>query len=772
MNTSSENTKDNLENIGSEPILNSLIQLDENGSASSWETTDVETPEPKSETVKDLDSSTQQVENENIETENLSEISESEVYAAKDEVPEVETVAEQESDLETHNISEIPEGELPDAESELNESVSVESIEADALVSEESVPLPHFGTEVEIEGTSKEATENADFSSPEFIGLQPEATHFQEELPETEDEIAEDEHVDDDAYEAKLQFDYSKFSKKELFKLIEELAKEPNPVIAYKLAAKMKPTWDSFYDLAKQESFEMFIGDGGESDSFEFKGDELDQKAFGLFKKFREAFKADQNRKKEALMGNLQAKLELVAKLRSIVNSEDTNIDIKSLREIQETWRRTGPVPPEQFENLNASYQFLINKFYDNRNIFFEMLELDRKKNLAAKTELIEKAENLSNEPSVVKAIKVALQLQKEFQDVGPVPQEIRDEIWNKFRSAMDKVFERRKEHFEALKIEAAKETDAKLAILEKLGQPSSFQSDRFDQWNNKTKEIQTLQDEWKAVKHVPGGKTEELTKQFWSEIKKFFHNKNEFFKQLDAVRNQNLQLKNELVEKAEALKESDNWDATTLEYKLLRDEWKTIGPTPFKVSEAIYKRFNAAIDYFFERKKQKFNVQRESEKKNLELKNEIISKVEAMAAQKKGNMEDVENFRDEFNAIGYVPHKDVGNVVGRFHKAIDDLILNSKDMDDDHKTKNRLKVQVSHASSSNEGYNKLQKQENYIRRRIIQLTEDIENLKNNMGFFANTKNAQSFLADYNKKVQLAELEIKELREQLKIINK
>ncbi len=809
MNNALDAAKDNLENPGNDPVSKSLETMNENEPRTTRETTDEKSQVTSSEQEEAVENHFQITSNEETVLDN------SVVDASSSEttVEELE-VSSTEDDHET-----LIENEIPFAETEqmVVEEEAVEFPETATFSHDEDdeTPIPFVDEAPELEEIQEDLVENILQIEPETevvsaIEIEPvnEATgtnNYQaeevesqltaetesSEIPSTSSQIeysgktivdqdksesdehedSESEHVDDEILQQKLEFDYGKFSKKELYKLIEELVKESNPVNAYKLAAKMKPTWDSFYETAKHTSLTRFIEEGGESDSFEFRGDEMDQKAFVIFKKFREGFKAEQGRKKEAIMANLQTKLELVAKLRALVNSEDTNIDIKALREIQETWRRTGPVPPEQFENLNASYQFLSNKFYDNRSIFFEMLDLDRKKNLAAKEELIEKAGKLKDEPSIGKAVQTALQLQKEFQDVGPVPQEQREDVWNRFRSAMDLVFQRRKEHFELQKAEASKEAEAKLAILEKLGDVSTFQSDKFDGWANKTKEVQVLQEEWKTVKHVPGGKTEELTKRFWSEIKKFFYNKNEFFKTLDAIRNQNLQLKNDLIERADAVKDSENWDATTLEYKLLRDEWKTIGPIPYKINDAVYKRFNAAIDHFFERKKQKFNVQKETEKKNLLLKNELIAKVEALVAKNKGNMEDVETFREEFNSIGYVPHKDVGNVIGRFHKAIDDLILNSKDMDDQHKTRNRLKVQVNHAASSNEGYGKLQKQENYIRRRIAQLTDEIENLKNNLGFFANTKNAQTFLADYNKKIQLAELEIKELREQLKIIN-
>lgn len=753
MNNALDQTKENVETTGIEPIANSLESMPENG-------------------IPALDQSSETTENE-VETSSLDQ-------AVTNQIETTAPSADHEA------LAQDVDAEVEMATEESAQSTSIEEVEANQVAEAEEIQdVPTIEASAEIESV-EQATEDLIVETEEPVTFEP--TVENEAVVSITNEIAplsavsleneaaveeedEEEQEDDETLQEKLAIDYSRFSKKELFNLIEELAKEANPLNAYKLAARIKPTWDSFYESAKHAALEAFVNDGGEPDSFEFKGDEWDQKAAVYFRKFRDAHKAEQNRRKEAVMANLQTKLELVAKLRSLVNSEDSNIDIKALREIQETWRRTGPVPPEQFENLNASYQFLINKFYDNRSIFFEMLDLDRKKNLAAKEELIEKAEKLREEESIGKAVKTALQLQKEFQDVGPVPIEQKDDIWNRFRAAMDVIFEKRKAFNEALKEEAAVEFDAKTALLEKLGEVSAYKSDRYDDWNNKTKEIQAIQDEWKAIKHVPRGKTEELTKKFWSEIKRFFHNKNEFFKTLDAIRNQNLQLKNELVEKAIQLQESENWDATTLEYKLLREEWKKIGPVPYKVSDAIYKKFNGAIDHFFERKKQQFNAQREQEKQNLELKNALITKVEAKAAKGKGKMSDVEEFRQEFNAIGYVPHKDVGNVVSRFHKAIDDLILNSKDMEDQEKTRNRLKVQVNHAATSNEGYNKLQKQEQYIRRRIAQLTEEIENLKNNMGFFANTKNAQSLLADYNKKVQLAELEIKELREQLKIIN-
>ena len=272
-----------------------------------------------------------------------------------------------------------------------------------------------------------------------------------------------------------------------------------------------------------------------------------------------------------------------------------------------------------QVRPLWASYHALVDRFYDNRNIYFELKELDRKKNLAAKTELCVRAEKLADVTKIGEAIRELNELHEEYKHIGPVSREDQEPLWERFKKASDAVYARRDEYIGKLQQEFTNNLALKQQVIAEIAEFTTFQSDRIKEWNQKTTQIMALQKKWEAIGAVPRAKTKDINKQFWSAFKIFFSNKSGFFKKLDESRQQNLALKRELVAQAEAIKDNTtDWEKTANTLKALQVKWKEIGPVPDKVRESVFQEFKAACDHFFGQRRATLDAADKEQQENL----------------------------------------------------------------------------------------------------------------------------------------------------------
>ena len=337
-------------------------------------------------------------------------------------------------------------------------------------------------------------------------------------------------------------------SKEELVKSAEKLINHENPRKADGMLRQIRHFYDEIYETERKEALEKFRNEGGTEDDFDYRGDDLDERirvASQAIRERKDKFTSDLEKNKEQ---NLAAKNEVLEKLRKLVDSEETNTSIGALKEIQNEWRAIGPVPGQYVKSLWANYSALIDRFYDQRSIYFELKELDRKKNLEAKLELCERAEKLEQYENLKDAIKELNELHEEFKHIGPVPREEQEAVWKRFKSASDRVYERRKEFVENLKEHLQENLEAKNKLGEEVQEFVTFDSDKISEWNARTKEILALQKKWETIGGLPREKAKATNKKFWSAFKKFFNNKSAFFKRLEGQRDENLKLKEKLL--------------------------------------------------------------------------------------------------------------------------------------------------------------------------------------------------------------------------------
>ncbi|MGD1959079.1 MAG: DUF349 domain-containing protein [Fulvivirga sp.] len=621
--------------------------------------------------------------------------------------------------------------------------------------------------EATIEDKAEQSTselETADVSEP-VENTEP--VKAKKEL-KSEEDLDEKGHDDEEHEEEDV--DYSQLSKQELVDTIKALAKDDNVIKSDRVAREIKPYFDEIRDKERREALQRFIADGGEEKDFDFKFDELANRFDANFKLIHDRkvqYIKDRENQKE---NNLKKKEDILERLRVFVDSDDPNISFNDFKEFQNEWKAIGPVPPAYARTLWANYNALVDRFYDHRNIYFELKELDRKKNLKLKLELCEKAEQLSNIDNLPEAIKALNELHHEFKHIGPVPKDDQEPLWQRFKAASDAVYDNRKGFVEQLKKELEKNLVLKEELAEKAQEFVVFDTDRIKEWNVKTKELLELQKKWEAVGGLPRAKAKEVNKKFWGAFKTFFHNKGAFFKKLDGQRETNLEEKRELVTKAEELKESTDWNKTADAFKKLQREWREIGPVPEKYRESVYQEFKKACDHFFDQRR---NSQNEAEKEyvgNYTQKMKICDELNAAASTKEGSLEQLRKLQNSFNSIGFVPRKNISETKKKYAEAVEAYIASLEGISQDDRQKLKVEEEINKISSGPNAGQRIFRKEQSLRHQIGQVENDISVWKNNMEFFASSKTADKLKNEFQEKIDAANIELTRLKNELRIL--
>jgi hypothetical protein len=595
--------------------------------------------------------------------------------------------------------------------------------------------------------------------------------HTEADLSEREevfDESLEDEDHDHDHDHKHV--DYSNYSKAQLVAVVKDLARESNFKKVDNVLKEIKPVYDEIREKERAAALERFTAAGSNADDFEYKGDELDNTFDANQKLIRDRrtqfFRQQEEQKNE----NLHKKQELIERLRVLVDSPDNTNQFEAFKDFQKEWRSIGPIPGTHAKTLWANYHALVDRFYDNQSIYFELKELDRKKNLEAKVELCLRAERLAEVEIIKDAIRELNELHQEFKHVGPVPIEEKEAIWQRFKAASDAVYARRDAYLQTLQHELQQNLELKIKYGEEAQAYASFTSDRIKEWNEKTREILELQKKWEAVGGLPRAKAKDVNKKFWSAFKSFFNNKNIFFKKLDEEREQNLQLKNDLVRQALDLKESHEWDKTSNDLKALQQKWKDVGPVPEKFREKVFKEFKDACDYFFAQKRGQMGKVEQEQIDNLNLKTAICEELERNAATGSASAELLRDLQDRYNTVGFVPRKDISSIKNRYHIAVEKFVAAIPDLTDDEKSRLMLENQLSDLRKDPMGDRKIYQKEQAIRKKISKAENDIALWKNNLEFFGRSQNADKVRDEFNEKIKTATEHLKELKQQLRLL--
>lgn len=531
----------------------------------------------------------------------------------------------------------------------------------------------------------------------------------------------------------------------------------------------------SFYKLhnAEQDAArKLFIENGGAAENFVPQTDCVEEEfknIMSVIKEKRSALTAELEKQKEM---NLQVKLSIIEELKELVESpDDANKSYTEFKKLQQQWNEVKLVPQAKVNELWKNYQLYVEKFYDLLKLNNEFREYDFKKNLEIKTHLCEAAEKLADEADVVSAFHQLQKLHQEFRDTGPVAKELRDEIWARFKAASTTVNRRHQQHFEALKEVEQHNLDQKTVICEIIEAIDYKELTNFASWESKTQEVIALQNKWKTIGFAPQKMNVKIFERFRKACDEFFRKKGEFFKSLKEGMNENLEKKRALCEKAEALKDSTDWKATADELTKLQKEWKTIGPVAKKYSDAVWKRFISACDYFFEQKNKATSSQRSVEQENLEQKKAIIEKLNAIDDQM-DTEEATQLVRDlmkEWNGIGHVPFKEKDRIYKQYHSQVDKL-FERFNISASNKKLSNFKSTIS---SIQEGSPQaLYREREKLVRAFDNMKNELQTYENNLGFLTtSSKKGNSLLTEINRQVEKLKADIELVKEKIKVVD-
>ncbi len=569
--------------------------------------------------------------------------------------------------------------------------------------------------------------------------------------------------------------DFDQMNKQELVELLEEVVREKDITMIKARVARIK---GAFYHLNREEinhQKQAFMANGGKEEDFAHVTGPLEKRfddAFSIYRHNRAKYSEELEKQKQQ---NLKKKFEILEELKQLIASEETlKRTYDEFKRLQQDWKEAGVVPVGELNNLWQNYHFLVEKFFDKVRINKELRDLDLKKNLELKLELCKKAEGLLEEKSALSSFKKLQQYHDDWREIGPVPREQKDEVWERFKAATDKINQLRREHYKDIHEEQEKNFEAKellCAEAEKLiseEQPASVK-----EWQKATDKFNDLLNRWKSAGRAPRVKNDLIWKRFKTSLDSFYSNKRSFFSALKESQMENYSKKLALCEQAEAIKESTDWKKVTNDLIGFQKEWKEIGPVPRKYSDKIWKHFRAACDEFFNRKSAFYKNNHKEEEENLKKKEELVASMLDFGVKddKEENLTALKEFQQHWLAIGHVPFHVKDKIYKSYHDAYEKL-LEKMHLSEAELSSRGFKNKLEVFKKSPEGEHRLLHERSVLSVKLKKLKEDISLWENNIGFFSSSKQASALVSDFEKKIELAKKDFNLLKEKIKLIDR
>ncbi|ASB50063.1 DUF349 domain-containing protein [Alkalitalea saponilacus] len=531
-----------------------------------------------------------------------------------------------------------------------------------------------------------------------------------------------------------------------------------------------------FENKTKEEEVaakQKFIESGEPEESFDPQPDFLQKDFAGLFAEYRNKRDEERLSQENEKEKNLKDKYEVIEGIKDLINRQESlNDTFQEFRTLQQKWRDIGPVPQNKLHDLWETFHLHVENFYNYIKINNELRDLDLKKNYESKLALCEKAETLLLEPSPVKAFKTLQKYHDQWREIGPVPRDKKDELWDRFKAATSKINQRQHEHFESLKNQLHKNLEAKIELCEKAEALLQQEITSPREWENKSKQLIDLQQIWKTIGFAPKKDNNLVYDRFRKACDEFFNRKRDFFKNYKDEQQNNLQLKTELCIQAEAMKESNDWKKTTEEYIRIQKKWKEIGPVPRKQSDAIWKRFREACDYFFNRKSKFFNNIDAEQDENLNKKEAIIKELQDFELQDDSEkcFAVLQDFQRRWSEVGFVPIKDKDRINQDFRNLINQK-FDHLNLDEVNKNLQKFRNKLENWKSNDQFNEKIGQERNKIMLKLKQLESDIVLWENNIGFFTKSKNSEALVRDFKHKIENGKRNIELLNKKLDLID-
>lgn len=529
----------------------------------------------------------------------------------------------------------------------------------------------------------------------------------------------------------------------------------------------LKMLYYRFHNAEVTAARDLFISEGGKAEDFRPAPDMEEENFKAQFSLIRELRNKAAQAVEAEKQANLKRKQEIIECIKELAATpEAADKGYNEVKDLQAEWKEIKQVPAENATELWKNYQLYTEQFYDQLRLNHEMRAYDFKKNLEIKTHLCEAAEKLAEVEDPISAFHQLQKLHQEYREAGPVAKEMREQIWKRFKDASTIINKRHQDHFEQIKAQEEQNLEKKTELCQKVENIDLEPLKTYAQWEEITKQILAYQAEWKTIGFTPRKVNNEIFERFRTACDRFFQAKTTYFKANREKLNANLAAKNALVEKAEALKDSTDWGTTTNKFIELQKQWKTIGAVPHKVSDAIWKRFNDACNYFFDKKTEANAGQRKEEEANLEIKKGIIADLEKLASETTDNMlQTVRDLQARWNETGHVPYSKKEKIYRRYRELCDKIY------DTLHESAGRRRMDNFRKNVADKGGSELTRERSRLQSIFDAKKQEIQTYETNLTFFrSSSKKGNSLVADIEKKVTRLKSDLEEISQKIKAV--
>jgi hypothetical protein len=663
---------------------------------------------------------------------------------------------------------------------EVEETVPVSIIDIEQPVTEKVVEQPVETKEDEVTDSvkvEKQAVETSETIVEEEKPVKPLKNKVKKVTRVEVDEIIsnENEAHEDTLHlvDKKERIDYIKYTQIELVNALRDLLDFAEDV---DIKAEIETIKSVFYKQ-RNENIELtriaFVEAGGREEDFIPEEDPYENDIREQLKRYGQ-FRKEHNKQLDTEKeDNLKKKIEIIEKIKGLINNEESiNKTFNEFRELQREWREIGLVPQSKMKNLWDTYHFHVENFYDYIKINRELRDLDLKKNLELKIKLCESAEELLVEPSILKAFNTLQKYHEQWREIGPVPRDNKDDVWERFKQITSIINKKHQEFFESKKTDQKKNFDAKTALCEKVEEICSSEITNYKDWDNKSKELVELQKIWRTIGFAPKKDNNKIYDRFRTACDAFFTKKREFYSKNKEEQQNNLQQKIDLCLQAEALRDNTDWKKATMDFINIQKKWKEVGPIPRKHSDIIWKRFRAACDFFFDKKSEHFSDVDTEQVDNLKLKEDLIAELENFKStgDVNENLRLLKDIQRRWTEIGHVPFKKKDAIQNKFREEIGKL-FDQLSINEDKRNMLKFKTKMSSFSESMRGQSKMRMEREKYMNKLKQLENDLVLLDNNIGFFTKSKNADALIEDVKKKIEDTRQKIESLKEKIRVID-
>lgn len=609
---------------------------------------------------------------------------------------------------------------------------------------------------------NEDKVENTTQETPLKIEVSEEVSDKVEEaVEEIEKSMAEDAEKDSSKEDEKPTIDYETLTLEELVAELKKVLNN-NPVQKNKSQVEgIKSSFNQKFGALLAEKKAVFLEQGGNAIDFQFSSPIKSEYNTLLsdYKKQRDSYY--KNLEKQ-LSENLEKRIQVIEQLKELIDNADAATMYKQFKELQDSWSAIGPVSKNRYNDTWKTYHHHVERFYDLLHLSNDFRDLDFKHNLEKKLKIIEEAETLVEEKDINVAFKELQNLHKIWkEDIGPVSREMREEVWQKFSNATKKIHDRRHEYYREMRSKYQEIIKEKLVIIDKINTYDTSHNMSHKDWQQSIKEIEALRQEYFNTGKLPYNKSEAVWQKFKSATKKFNSAKNAFYKLEKGGQQENLKKKIALIEVAESLKESEDWETVTNTMKKIQSDWKKIGHVPRKFSDDVWKRFKAACNHYFDRLHEQKNILNKEQQVVVDAKKEFIEELKSLEKPTKEVVFDAIN---KWRTLGSLPRK-ARHLDGKFNKQIDKLL---EGLSLDKQEVAMLKfTNIVDGYAANNDVRKLDSEQLFIRKKIDEVVREIQQLENNLSFFSNAKDDNPLVLNVKKQVEEFKVDLSLWKEKL-----